>query len=127
MGHSPKRSLKRTHVPSSSDLDVIDLSDEDEPKSPSLLPSGSEAGPNDAGKRWPADYPVNDIVRFFGDCGDHPKEKLSSVFQRHFPNVPFPRSTYYDNLKRWKTAKQVVRNGAMGKKWSVFVAKARKK
>ena len=81
----------------------------------------------DAGKRWPADYLVQDIVRFFSDRSEHPQEQLRTVFHRHFPAASFHRTTYYDNVKRWKNAKQAVRDGVMGDKWSVFMKRSRKK
>jgi hypothetical protein len=87
----------------------------------SLSPSKRAVCSDDAGKRWPADYLVQDIVRFFGDCSEHLQEKLHTVFHCHFQTVPFHCSTYYDNVKRWKRAKQAVRDGVMGDKWSVFI------
>jgi hypothetical protein len=124
--YSPEDPSKRIH--GGSDTNVLELSsDDDEPRPPSPSPSKRAARSDDAGKRWPADYLVQDIVRFFSDCSEHPQEKLHTVFHRHFPTVSFHRSTYYDNLKRWKRAKQAVRDGVMGDKWSVFIMRSRKK
>ena len=39
----------------------------------------------------------------------------------------FHQSTYYDNMKRWKNAKQAVRDGVIGDKWSVFIMTSHKK
>ena len=39
----------------------------------------------------------------------------------------FHQSTYYDNMKRWENAKQAVRDGVIGNKWSVFIMTSRKK
>jgi len=124
--YSPEDPSKRIH--GGSDTNILELSsDDDEPRPLSPSPSKRAARSDDAGKRWPADYLVQDIVRFFSDCSEHPQEKLHTVFHCHFPTVSFHRSTYYDNLKRWKRAKQAVRDGVMGDKWSVFIMRSRKK
>ena len=39
----------------------------------------------------------------------------------------FHQSTYCDNMKRWKNAKQAVRDGVVGDKWSVSIMTSRKR
>jgi hypothetical protein len=126
--HQQRTKRKRTQYSpeqGGSDTNVIELSSDDDRSRP---PSPSKrAARSVSTKHWPADYLVQDIVHFFSDCSEHPHEKLDTVFHRHFPTVVFHRSTYYDNVKRWKEAKQAVRDGVMSDKWSVFIVRSRKK
>jgi len=80
---------------------------------------------------WPGDYHAVDIVRFFADCSDHPDRPNKTIFEEHFPGVPFRRSTSSENRRRWSTAPQSIRDQVLAAKrspkglWSFFQSQTR--
>lgn len=94
--------------------------------------SDCEAPRGSKKKRWPAHYHAVDIVSFFADVSAHPEEKLPSVFKRHFPHATFHNTTYYENRKRWKSARESARDQVLRGKhsdkglWSSFLKLSRK-
>jgi hypothetical protein len=45
-------------------------------------------------RHWPAHYHAIDVITFFNDVDNHPKETMEHIFSQHFPNTEFRRTTY---------------------------------
>jgi hypothetical protein len=83
-------------------------------------------------RRWPAHYHAIDVVAFFDDVDNHPKETTEHIFAQHFPDTEFRRTTYYDNRSRWTTAKPSIKTRVLdGRRslkglWSHFLKLSKK-
>jgi hypothetical protein len=83
-------------------------------------------------RRWPAHYHAIDVIAFFDDVDNHPKETTEHIFSQHFPDTEFRRTTYYDNRARWTSAtpsiKTQVLDGRRSSKglWSYFLKLSKK-
>jgi hypothetical protein len=138
---------KRKRLPSSSSEDI------DSPASPSGCTAsdaicidddedarhskedGSDDDTDDNYRResvWPADFFVVDIVAAFSACDKARRSDggVSETFTSLF-GLPFRRTTYYENRKRWDDARQSLRDKSLaaGKtpegRWSVFLKASR--
>jgi hypothetical protein len=125
---------KQYHASRTTSSDIIELSDysdsfpqpmqeviiKAEASSSSMVPS-----------QWPADFYAIDIINFIAACEEHSDIKLETIFCRHFPGIPYRRSTVNENRRRWKKAPQHVRDSVLKAKytdegkWSVFQKKTR--
>ena len=127
--NSPPRKRSRATAPAQEVIEITsdEGSDVESPLTTSRTIKAEEQSSDeaDAVKRWPADYSVEDVADFFADVRKHPKDKLETVFSRHFPLATYRSSTYYDNLKRWKAVKQSVRDQSLGHQWSYFLKLSR--
>ncbi len=127
--NSPPRKRSRATAPAQEVIEITsdEGSDVESPLTTSRTIKAEEQSSDeaDAIKRWPADYSVEDVADFFADVRKHPKDKLETVFSRHFPLATYRSSTYYDNLKRWKAVKQSVRDQSLGHQWSYFLKLSR--
>jgi hypothetical protein len=80
---------------------------------------------------WPADYHAIDIVRLYSDCSNHSEQPNNHIFEQHFPGVPYQRSTFSENRRRWTNAPQSVRDRVLKAKqtpeglWSFFQSQTR--
>jgi len=80
---------------------------------------------------WPADYYAIDIIKLFADCNEHPERPNKGIFEEHFPGVPYRRSTFSENRRRWVNAPQSVRDRVLRAKrtpeglWSFFQSQTR--
>jgi hypothetical protein len=120
-----------------SDAICID-DDEDERGGEDGSNDNTQAGTDDNYRRepvssWPADFFVVDIVAAFSAC-DKARRSDSGVGET-FTNLfglPFRRTTYYENRKRWDDAHQSLRDKSLaaGKtpegQWSVFLKASRR-
>lgn len=94
--------------------------------------SHSNNVPSKTSCRWPAHYYAIDVVAFFDDVDNHPKETTKHIFSQHFPDTEFRRTTYYDNRSRWTTAKPSIKtqvlDGRRSSKglWSHFLKLSKK-
>jgi len=83
-------------------------------------------------RRWPAHYHAIDVVAFFDDVDNHPKETTEHIFAQHFPDTRFRRTTYYDNRSRWTSAKPSIKTQVLeGRRsskglWSYFLKLSKK-
>jgi hypothetical protein len=87
--HAPSSSPPVSPAPGQTDDDAIDVDD----------------------PVWPADFYVVDIVHGFNQCdrARQARQSVSGAFTATF-GIPFRRTTYYENRKRWKEASQTVRD-----------------
>jgi len=81
---------------------------------------------------WPAHYHAIDVVAFFDDVDNHPKETTKHIFAQHFPDTEFRRTMYYDNCSRWMSAKPSIKTQVLDGRhspkglWSYFLKLLRK-
>ena len=61
---------------------------------------------------WPRGFYTLDVVKCFEACEANPTQPAESIFQKFF-NVPFRRSTFYENKKRWQLAPQAAKDAAL--------------
>ncbi len=93
----------------------------------------STSSPNlpSTNRSWPADYHAIDIVRLYSDCSNHSEQPNNHIFEQHFPGVPYRRSTFSENRRRWTNAPQSVRDRVLKAKrtpeglWSFFQSQTR--
>ena len=132
---APKR-RNASHSHKNDCVSIIELSDDsDHPSSASTAVAIKVELDTEAyrDKQWPADFYTIDIVNFIGACEANPDVQLKTLFQRHFPNVPYRRSTFNENRSRWLKAPQSVCDIFLkakrtdGGKWSAFQKQTRKK
>ena len=82
--------------------------------------------------RWPAHYHAIDVVAFFDDVDNHPKETTEHIFAQHFPDTKFRHTTYYDNRSQWTSAKPSIKTQVLDGRcspkglWSYFLKLSKK-
>ena len=123
----------------SSDEDPVKIKTEPSDATPSLKRRRSDSDPPSApllpvsSLNWPSDFFVVDIVEGFDQCSlaRENNESVSKTFTEFF-GVPFYRTTFYDNRKRWDEAPDHLKASCKraGRTedglWSTFMAKNRR-
>ncbi|KAF8204613.1 hypothetical protein BJ912DRAFT_938851 [Pholiota molesta] len=129
---------KQYHTSRTTASDVIELSDNSD-SSPQPIQEAiikaeecAEASSSSTvSSQWPADFYAIDIINFIAACEEHSDIKLETIFGRHFPGIPYRRSTVNENRRRWKKAPQHIRDSVLKAKytdegkWTVFQKKTR--
>jgi 5S rRNA maturation endonuclease (ribonuclease M5) len=124
--HGVKIKLENIDVDTSEDSDTSPLHRQRirQPSVDTVYPSEDEA------PKWPQDYFVCDIAKVFKNPPHGVSRK--TAFKVHFPELLWKKSTFYDNLRLWRTTptefrtKFVDHGRAQKGTWKAFLARRAK-